>query len=123
MIFAVNTPDAYEQVLALMRQERISVWEAEREIFEASHAEVGAYLLGLWGLPDPIIEAVAFHHHPLQSGAQTFSPLTAVHVANVLVAAPPDADDLSTTVDLEYLTKLDRVAQLPVWQAQGAALS
>ena len=37
---------------------------AEREIFGVTHAEVGAYLLGLWGIPFPIVEAVAFHHRP-----------------------------------------------------------
>jgi putative nucleotidyltransferase with HDIG domain len=31
---------------------------------EAHHAEVGAYLLGLWGFPNSIVEAVAFHHSP-----------------------------------------------------------
>jgi HD-like signal output (HDOD) protein len=31
------------------------------------HAEVGAYLLGLWGFPTPIVEAVAFHHLPSQA--------------------------------------------------------
>ncbi len=28
------------------------------------HAEVGAFFLGLWGLPFPIVEAVANHHAP-----------------------------------------------------------
>jgi hypothetical protein len=31
---------------------------------KTSHAELGAYLLGLWGIPDNIVEAVAFHHRP-----------------------------------------------------------
>jgi len=34
-----------------------------------SHGEVGAYLLGLWGLPAAVVEAVAFHHE--SSGAPT----------------------------------------------------
>jgi HD-like signal output (HDOD) protein len=121
LIFAVNVPDAYEQALALVKQEGLSVWEAEREIFEVSHAEVGAYLLGLWGLPDPIIEAVAFHHRPLQGGAQTFSPLTAVHVANALLSEQTDAGPPQPAVDFEYLTKLGLTDRLPLWQTQGAA--
>jgi len=31
--------------------------EAEREIFGSTHAEAGGYLLGLWGLPVPVVEA------------------------------------------------------------------
>jgi HD-like signal output (HDOD) protein len=34
-------------------------WDAERELFGATHAEVGAWLLGIWGLPVPIVEAMA----------------------------------------------------------------
>lgn len=41
-----------------------SAHDAERAIFSTTHAEVGAYLLGLWGLPYPIVQAVALHHRP-----------------------------------------------------------
>ena len=46
--------------------------------------DAAAYLLGLWGLPAPIVEAVAFHHTPARSDLRSFGPLAAVHVANVL---------------------------------------
>ncbi len=38
--------------------------DAEYAVMKTSHAELGAYLLGLWGLPDSIVEIVAFHHEP-----------------------------------------------------------
>ena len=50
-----------------------------------THAEVGAYLLGLWGLPDPIVEAVAWHHNPGGCPGKAFTPLTAVHAADAIV--------------------------------------
>jgi HD-like signal output (HDOD) protein len=56
-----------------------------RALLGTTHAEVGAYLLGLWGLPDAIVEALAFHHCPSACPDQRFSPLTAVHIANALV--------------------------------------
>jgi putative nucleotidyltransferase with HDIG domain len=46
------------------------------------HAQVGAYLLGLWGLPEEIVEAVAWHHEPSHANPTRFSPLIAVHVAD-----------------------------------------
>jgi hypothetical protein len=49
-----------------------SLVEAEREALGCTHAEVGAYLLGLWGLPDPIRLAVAFHHRPSDAGVCDF---------------------------------------------------
>jgi HD-like signal output (HDOD) protein len=54
----------------------------EREVFGCTHAEVGAYLLGLWGLPDAIVEAVAWHHEPSKAHQTDFSPLIAVHAAD-----------------------------------------
>ena len=34
---------------------------------QAAHTDVGAYLVGLWGLPNTIAEAIAFHEDPAQS--------------------------------------------------------
>jgi putative nucleotidyltransferase with HDIG domain len=51
---------------------------------EAHHAEVGAYLLGLWGFPNPIVEAVAFHHVPSPASEKCLSLPGIVHVADHL---------------------------------------
>ena len=50
----------------------------------ASHAEVGAYLLGLWGLPFDVIEAVAHHHTPLYVQHTGFDLLSALVLAQTL---------------------------------------
>jgi HD-like signal output (HDOD) protein len=50
----------------------------------ASHAEVGAYLLGLWGLPHSVVEAVAFQHAPAQVAHSQFDVLTALVLAESL---------------------------------------
>ena len=51
----------------------------ERAVLRTSHAEIGAYLLGLWGLPLPIIDAVARHDDP---GAPASPLLTALRQAH-----------------------------------------
>jgi HD-like signal output (HDOD) protein len=88
-------------------------WEIEREVFGASHAEVGACLLGLWGLPMPIVEAVAWHHRPSDCPAQSFGPLTAVHVANAL--ATDNVLTEAPRVDRAYLERLKLLERLPHW--------
>ena len=35
---------------------------------EIDHGQVGACLVGLWGFPDNLVEAIAFHHHPRRKG-------------------------------------------------------
>jgi HD-like signal output (HDOD) protein len=72
------------------------------------HTEAGAYLLGLWGLPMPIVEAVAFHRHPQRSSLRTFWVPGAVHVATALSGNEP--------VDEAYLSSLAVIDKLPSWR-------
>ncbi|MFQ5770797.1 MAG: hypothetical protein ACE5HX_09685, partial [bacterium] len=75
-------------------------------------------LLGIWGLPDNVVEACAFHHRPSKCLDKSFSPLTAVHVANALEQEPSNRnhDGIPANVDLEYLDKIELTDKLPDWQ-------
>lgn len=117
LALAANLPEDYDRVLARAQREPLSLCEAERAEFGASHAEVGAHLLGLWGLPAAIVEATAFHHSPGLADSAEFSPLTAVHVANVLEQERRgSAARTSAQLDLEYLTKLKLQGRLEAWR-------
>ncbi len=84
LILASNFPGQYFIATEVANRKKVGMDEAERSIFGVSHAKVGAYLLGIWGLPAPTVDAVAFHHHPgLYNGEKSLS-LTAVHLANTL---------------------------------------
>lgn len=78
------------------------------------HAEAGAYLLGLWGLPMPIVEAVGFHLQPQRANTRSFWVTGAVHVALALVNG--DA------VDEEYLQRANVLHKLPEWREHANAL-
>jgi len=78
------------------------------------HSEAGAYLLGLWGLPMPIIEAVAFHLQPQRSNTRSFWVTGAVHVALALVNGDP--------VDEEYLQRAGVLGKLPQWRDHANGL-
>lgn len=52
----------FNNVSEIMRVENTPFHEAENKLLKANHAELGAYLLGVWGLPDSVVEAVALHH-------------------------------------------------------------
>ncbi len=118
LILSTNLPNRYMDALALMQDRGITEWEAESEVLGASHAEVGSYLLGTWGLSNAIVEAVAFHHDPMRSVSQPFSPLAAVHVANALVEHE-EASDMGgapTPVDADYLASCGLTDRLPTWR-------
>ncbi len=76
------------------------------------HSVAGAYLLGLWGLPAPIVEAVAHHQQPAQAG-NVFWVTGAVHVAAALVEG--------LEPDTEYLRRVGRLDQLPRWRVLADA--
>ncbi|MFW5838056.1 MAG: HDOD domain-containing protein [Desulfovibrionaceae bacterium] len=82
LVLATHFQDEYHQILDTVRTKNYSIWEAEKQIVGATHAEIGAYLLGLWGLPLPVVSAIAFHHEPCRVGLAGFSSLVAVHAAN-----------------------------------------
>jgi putative nucleotidyltransferase with HDIG domain len=102
-----------------------AVWLIERDTFSASHAEVGAYLLGLWGLPQAVIAATAWHHRPSESTQQGFTVLTAVHAANVIahrIERERNPDRPVEPPDGAYLDALGLSARLPAWQQLCSAL-
>jgi putative nucleotidyltransferase with HDIG domain len=117
LILATNLPEQYEATLAEAAEPGANLLEIERERFKATHAEVGAYLLGLWGLPDPVVEALAFHHIPMKKAPKRFSPLTAVHVANAMAHQfqPGGRIDAIVDVDAAYLAELGLEQRVPLW--------
>ncbi len=119
LVLATNLAEPYSGALALANKRKIPLWEVEAELFGATHAETGAYLLGLWGLPVAVLEASALHHCPLRSVHGSFSPLTAVHVANAIeYETRPDKEGfIVPEIDLAYLTKIGWRDELDHWRA------
>lgn len=119
LVLADNFAMKYYSALGLMAREKIELHDAEKEIFGADHTQVGAYLLGLWGLPEPVVMAVAFHHNPVASPENEFAPLTAVHIANVFEheTHPNRSPGALPQVDVEYLDRAKLVERFPVWQS------
>lgn len=127
LVLALRMPEKFRGALALAHQRQQPPWRIEQETLGVSHAEVGAYLLGLWGLPYPIIEAVAFHHQPRAIPPYQFDALAAVHVANCLVHESAPAAGLALEPpDSDYLATLGVLDRLDDWRtlanAQNTAL-
>jgi HD-like signal output (HDOD) protein len=85
------------------------IHQVEREVLGVTHADVGGYLLGLWGLPHTLVEAVAFHHDPLAAGPPARDATLAAYVAHTLLEGEP--------VDELYLARAGCADGLPGWRA------
>lgn len=121
LILAICFPDRYRRMTALMHQEPITLVDAEERVFGCTHPEVGAYLFGLWGLPDPVVEAVAFHHHPERCPATGFTPLTAVHAADAIRYEPVSngRKEALPVFSREYLDRLGLMDRFRAWREIG----
>ena len=118
LVLAANCADQFSAILAEAAAKKGTVWELEQSEIGITHAELGAYMLGLWGLSDPIVEAVAYHHRPGEYIGKTFAPVTAVHVADALLPclSKYGTDDCAHLIDTTYLEKLHLSDRIPVWK-------
>jgi len=80
------------------------------------HAEVGAYLLGLWGFPSHIVAAVALHHTPSQRADTGFDLTAIVHVADRLVHSESGVSQTQDFgIEPGLLEPLGLADHLPQW--------
>jgi putative nucleotidyltransferase with HDIG domain len=112
LVLAVCLPEKFKKVRQICSASGRPPYEVEAEVLGVTHAEVGAYLLGLWGLPHPIVEAVAYHHNPGAALERTLDIPTVVSVADALV------EELTRKTPFaleEHLRSLKVVDKLPRW--------
>jgi len=64
LVLASSAPERLYVTQAEALQAGVPPHVAEKATWGATHAEIGAFLLGLWGLPFQIVEAAANHHAP-----------------------------------------------------------
>ena len=120
LILAAKLPELYRQALELQATGGCESWRAEQEVFSATHAEVGAYLLGLWGFSGPVVDAVLGHHQPAAVGnddeGQGLTVLAAVHAANGLMHCDEHDAQGELNVDREYLGRLGLADRIENWR-------
>ena len=121
LILVTNFPESYQKVLNEASKTKQNLWDLECEMFGTSHAEIGAYLMGLWGLEYPVIEAIAFHHRPGKSLSNSTGLLTAVHFGDAFDRMKNGGADLKTENGLQqldhgYLDHLGVTGRIDDWQ-------
>jgi HD-like signal output (HDOD) protein/CheY-like chemotaxis protein len=126
LVLMSSLPEVFAELLATARASGRALRDVEREVLGTTHAEIGAYLLGIWGLPYSIVEAVALHHTPRRGVSSELDVVGAVHVAGVLAQelapfAPQSHLEIGNQLDEAYLEQLGLTAQLPAWRALARA--
>jgi HD-like signal output (HDOD) protein/ActR/RegA family two-component response regulator len=122
LVLAHGDPARFSRALTLAEATGRAPHAVEAELFGLSHAEVGACLLGLWGFPDTVVEAVACHHHPERIPTERGPATISVYLANLLAhgvdqprAGEPAAAGSMPKLDATLLTALGGSDLLPSW--------
>ncbi len=82
LILSSSFPNKYSKILEISNAFDRPLHEVEQEILGTTHSVTGAFLLGLWGLPENLVEAIAFHHTPQLSKGDSSQMLSTLHIAN-----------------------------------------
>jgi HD-like signal output (HDOD) protein/ActR/RegA family two-component response regulator len=113
LLLAARRPAMVLEAVKLAKQEAVSLPTVERRLWNNTHAQVGAYLLGLWGLPYPVVEAVARCHAPEQHTGSEFDVSSAVYFAAALAEAAMSGDTSSVELDADFVQRMNLAGRLP----------
>jgi putative nucleotidyltransferase with HDIG domain len=118
IVLALSDGNKVGAYTSAARERRVQTYVIEREQLCVTHAEVGAYILGTWGVPMGIVEAVAGHHEPRRLGSSCSDATTAVHVAECLVTeSEGDAPIKGALLDEEHVESQGLMKDVPTWGA------
>jgi HD-like signal output (HDOD) protein len=122
MLLSFQIPDFYQNVQFDKNGQTIT--ESEYQFLGTSHAEMGGYLLGIWGLPNSIVEAVTFHHMPSLQPAAKPGLLASLHIASGLLNMCQIKKDKNYALylDMPYLQKMGLVSRLDEWDSAACDL-
>jgi len=124
LVLAASLPREFQLALQASKAQQRPLHVVEEEQMGTSHAEIGAYLLGLWGLPNTIVDAVCHHHHPRYAeGGKGLDVAAITHLSDGLACevARGEAEDAPAggVLDLAYLAQLGLDAKLPAWRTMA----
>ena len=78
--------DQYEKVIQLVREKDMLIVEAEMQVLDLTHAQVGAWLATRWKLPQALVQMIGLHHKP-ELGNDLAKPVFTIHLADIFVRA------------------------------------
>ena len=118
LVVALGMPAKFREIAELSHADGRAPHLVEEELLGVSHAEVGAYLLGVWGLPFPVVESTALHHTPGRAGSEPSELLLAVHLASAAVA---EAFGASADIDHDLCRTLGRSDEIDGYRVAARA--
>ncbi|MCP3917504.1 MAG: response regulator [bacterium] len=117
LVLGMNMPDRLIAAIRISGKFNLPGNELERRVIGVSHAQIGAYIFSIWGLPMTVVEAIAWHHEPSLSSRRGFCELTALHAADGIekALAIDTIETVEAFLDMDYLSSIGLAERLPAW--------
>jgi HD-like signal output (HDOD) protein/CheY-like chemotaxis protein len=119
LVMAQCQASKFQEAIDKSNNENLPLVDCELDVFGCTHGEIGAYLLGIWGLPLPIIEAVAYYLNPKQIKNEEFNLVYALYFANIIIK---EARGELNEDYIAILKKLGVDSHLPKWRESAQKL-
>lgn len=124
LLLVANCADNYLPLVEAAQKNGTRLVDDEQKQFNATHGDIGTYLIGLWGFRGDILEAISYHNNINAFSSESFSPALAVHVADALYYKfyPQHAIGSPPEVNIGYLEKVGLRNKLEDWENHCAAI-
>ncbi|MBV1788308.1 HDOD domain-containing protein [Marinobacterium sp. D7] len=121
LMLAAEQGQGYLKVMKYAARKQLPLHVVERMAYGVTHAELGAYLLNMWNLAPQVVEAVLLHHEPDEAVGDSFTPLSAAHIADALLPSIGNELDLDLSASLSenYIDRINAKQYLPSWKMQA----
>lgn len=118
LVFLAKMTKQYEQSVLQAQESNMPLRESEKRVFYTGHDDIGAYLMGIWGLPVQVVEAIGFHHRLNEHPVQEFNPAVAVHIADALYFenCPDESVGKPDVIDTDYIKFLGLSEKIESWR-------
>ena len=103
LLLLTEKASSFYEARIMAEDQDIGICAAEQRLCSASHAEIGAYLLALWGFPDAVVSGVLYHHNPQEAPEDMRDAVSAVYVAQLLLNTVEKAQREGRIEPLEVL--------------------
>ncbi len=126
IVLFLTSREDFLRAIDLAGSSGMSSEQAEKQLLGASHAQAGAYLLGLWGLPFALVEATAHCHHPREVAPDQRALVESVYVASSLIDEAIDraaGSPKCAALDEVDIDASGRSAELAGWREQAQQLA
>ena len=127
LVLAEAAPDHLARAIEGSQIDHCPLYLAEEQLAGVSHAEVGAYLLALWGIPHVIVEAVAYHHHPERIPHASLDLVSSLYFANWIAnereTQNAPATQVCAPLNEELANKLGVSEKIEEWRLLAGSLA